>query len=57
VKGNLLAALGHVVPSHLLDKDLARAVAATGEDPWLDEEDDSECDPEPGVVALPRPRG
>ncbi len=58
VKGNLLAALGHVVPSHLLDRDLARAVAATGEDPWLDEEDDdSGCEPPPAVVALDRPRG
>jgi tRNA 2-thiocytidine biosynthesis protein TtcA len=58
VKGNLLAALGHVVPSHLLDLDLARAVAATGKDPWLDaEDDDSACEPAPGVVALARPRG
>src|SRR5512138_2651179 len=58
VKGNLLAALGHVVPSHLLDRDLARAVAATGKDPWLDEEDDdSACEPPPEVVALARPRG
>jgi tRNA 2-thiocytidine biosynthesis protein TtcA len=58
VKGNLLAALGHVVPSHLLDRDLARAVAATGKDPWLDDDDDdSACEPPPDVVALPRPRG
>src|SRR5512133_2833357 len=58
VKGNLLAALGHVVPSHLLDRDLARAVAATGKDPWLDEdEDDSECEPFAAAVALRRPRG
>jgi tRNA 2-thiocytidine biosynthesis protein TtcA len=58
VKGNLLAALGHVVPSHLLDRDLARAVAATGKDPWLDaEDDDSPCEPLPEVVALERPRG
>jgi tRNA 2-thiocytidine biosynthesis protein TtcA len=50
VKGNLLHALGHVVPSHLLDKDLQRAVAqATGQDPWLDGEDE-ECElPEDGV--------
>jgi tRNA 2-thiocytidine biosynthesis protein TtcA len=41
VKGNLLNALGHVVPSHLLDRDLQRTVAAaTGKDPWLDAEDD-----------------
>ncbi|HET8539426.1 MAG TPA: tRNA 2-thiocytidine(32) synthetase TtcA [Anaeromyxobacter sp.] len=58
VKGNLLAALGRVVPSHLLDRDLARAVAAAGKDPWLDEdEDDSGCEPPPEVVALARPRG
>ncbi len=58
VKGNLLAALGHVVPSHLLDRDLARTVAATGKDPWLDEdEDDSGCEPLPDVVPLERPRG
>src|SRR5512138_404645 len=58
VRGNLLAALGHVVPSHLLDRELARAVAATGGDPWLDEdEDDSSCEPPAGVVALARPRG
>jgi tRNA 2-thiocytidine biosynthesis protein TtcA len=37
VKGNLLNALGHVVPSHLLDRGLAARVAeATGRDPWLD---------------------
>ncbi len=59
VKGNLLAALGHVVPSHLLDRDLLRAVAgATGKDPWLDEEeDDSACELPAEVVALERPRG
>src|SRR5512147_2132059 len=43
VKGNLLAALGHVVPSHLLDRDLQRTVAeATGKDPWLDADDEEE---------------
>jgi tRNA 2-thiocytidine biosynthesis protein TtcA len=43
VKGNLLNALGHVVPSHLLDRALQRAVAAgTGKDPWLDAEEDAE---------------
>jgi tRNA 2-thiocytidine biosynthesis protein TtcA len=57
VKGNLLAALGHVVPSHLLDRDLARAVAARGEDPWLDEQDDAACAPLAEPVALARPRG
>ena len=58
VKGNLLAALGHVVPSRLLDKDLIRAVAANGKDPWLDdEEDDTSCEPLPAPIALPRARG
>src|SRR5512146_2019643 len=41
VKANLLHALGNVVPSHLLDRELQRTVAeATGKDPWLDAEDD-----------------
>jgi tRNA 2-thiocytidine biosynthesis protein TtcA len=40
VKGNLLNALGHVVPSHLLDRELQRKLAqGTGKDPWLDGED------------------
>ncbi len=47
MKGNLLDALGHVVPSHLLDRDLQRALAATsGADPWLDAEDEEACSPE-----------
>ena len=57
--------LGIVAVEHLrrtvglLDRDLARAVAATGKDPWLDEDDqdDSGCEPLPAVVALERPRG
>jgi len=57
VKGSLLAALGHVVPSHLLDKDLARAVAAGGKDPWLDEDDGDACEPPADVVALAARRG
>lgn len=39
VKGNLLNALSNVVPSHLLDKSLARVTS--GKDPWLDEEDEA----------------
>jgi tRNA 2-thiocytidine biosynthesis protein TtcA len=51
VKGNLLHALARVVPSHLLDRDLHRAVAqATGKDPWLDG-DDEDCGEE-DVVKL-----
>ena len=43
VKGNLLHALGHVVPSHLLDRDLQRRLgAATGKDPWLDADEDED---------------
>jgi tRNA 2-thiocytidine biosynthesis protein TtcA len=46
VKGNLLHALSHVVPSHLLDRDLQRAVGRqAGRDPWLDADDDEECAP------------
>jgi len=38
VKGNLLNALGKVVPTHLLDRDLlARLGTAHGRDPWIDE--------------------
>ena len=53
VKANLLNALGHVVPSHLLDRGLAAAVAgASGRDPWLDGDQDDEA-PEAAPVALP----
>jgi tRNA 2-thiocytidine biosynthesis protein TtcA len=52
VKGNLLHALGHVVPSHLLDRELLRTLAgATGKDPWLDAEDE-DCAPAADVVSL-----
>src|SRR5512133_1431703 len=62
VKGNLLNALGHVVPSHLLDRELQRAVAAgTGKDPWLDAEDDAEAcgdaETEAALVTLARGTG
>jgi tRNA 2-thiocytidine biosynthesis protein TtcA len=54
VKGNLLHALGHVVPSHLLDRELHRALAqATGQDPWLDAEGEGEdCEVPEDVVKL-----
>jgi tRNA 2-thiocytidine biosynthesis protein TtcA len=43
VKGNLLHALGKVVPSHLLDAGLQRALAdSTGKDPWIDAEEEGE---------------
>jgi tRNA 2-thiocytidine biosynthesis protein TtcA len=43
VKGNLLSALGKVVPTHLLDRDLLAALGeARGKDPWLDQDDDDE---------------
>jgi tRNA 2-thiocytidine biosynthesis protein TtcA len=61
VKGNLLNALGHVVPSHLLDRGLQRAVAgATGKDPWLDADGGEEsCGPAEAeaLVALARGTG
>jgi tRNA 2-thiocytidine biosynthesis protein TtcA len=44
VKGNLLHALGKVVPSHLMDRDLlARLGAAGGHDPWIDGDGDEAC--------------
>jgi tRNA 2-thiocytidine biosynthesis protein TtcA len=44
VKANLLNALGHVVPSHLLDRGLAAQVAeASGRDPWIDGGADDEA--------------
>lgn len=44
VKGNLLHALGHVIPSRLLDRALQRQVAAaTGRDPWIDAEDEEDA--------------
>ncbi|BDG04603.1 tRNA 2-thiocytidine(32) synthetase TtcA [Anaeromyxobacter oryzae] len=55
VKGNLLNALAHVVPSHLLDRGLLRQVAAaTGRDPWIDaDEDEDACGAEAAaLVAL-----
>jgi tRNA 2-thiocytidine biosynthesis protein TtcA len=37
VKANLLHALGHVVPAHLLDRGLLERLAtASGPDPWID---------------------
>lgn len=51
VKGNLLNALGKVVPSHLLDRGLlARLGEAAGPDPWLDQVEEP-CGEEP-LVAL-----
>jgi tRNA 2-thiocytidine biosynthesis protein TtcA len=51
VKGNLLNALGKVVPTHLLDRGLlARLGEAHGPDPWVDEESDDGCGP--GADAL-----
>jgi len=47
VKGNLLHALGKVLPGHLLDRDLLRRLGeARGDDPWLEEGDACE-DPPP----------
>jgi tRNA 2-thiocytidine biosynthesis protein TtcA len=54
VKGNLLNALGNVIPSHLLDRDLmARLGDAHGRDPWVDEEEADACAlPDDAVVLL-----
>ena len=38
VKGNLLNALSHVVPGHLLDRELQRSMAGKISDPWGKEE-------------------
>ncbi len=44
VKGNLLNALGKVVPTHLLDRSLlARLGEAQGPDPWVDEGEPGAC--------------
>lgn len=44
VKGNLLHALGNVVPSHLLDRELQRTLAdAAGRDPWIDDDEGDAC--------------
>src|SRR5512141_517870 len=52
VKGHLLHALGHVVPSHLLDRALLTRIAeATGSDPWLDAEDE-DCELPADLVPL-----
>ncbi|WP_242396185.1 tRNA 2-thiocytidine(32) synthetase TtcA [Anaeromyxobacter oryzisoli] len=54
VKGNLLNALGHVVPSHLLDRELQRQVAAaTGRDPWIDgDEGEDACGAEEAAALV-----
>ena len=53
VKGNLLHALGHVVPGHLLDRELiSRVASATGRDPWIDG-GDAEDEAGDGPVSLP----
>ncbi|HET7824127.1 MAG TPA: tRNA 2-thiocytidine(32) synthetase TtcA [Anaeromyxobacter sp.] len=59
VKGNLLNALGNVVASHLLDRELRRKLAeSTGAAPWIDEDDGDACaDPAGGVVRMAGTRG
>ncbi len=55
VKGNLLNALGRVVPSHLLDRGLQSALTAgPGADPFLDAEDEETCSPQ-DLLALSSP--
>jgi tRNA 2-thiocytidine biosynthesis protein TtcA len=61
VKGNLLHALGKVVPTHLLDRDLLARLGgpvAGRRDPWIDGEEEAECAPAldaPDLVGLPQP--
>ena len=51
VKGNLLNALGKVVPTHLLDRGLlARLGEAHGANPWLDEDGDGACESTPEAL-------
>jgi tRNA 2-thiocytidine biosynthesis protein TtcA len=61
VKANLANALGHVVPSHLLDRELAATLAeAAGRDPWIDggdEEAPPVAAPDVAHVALPARAG
>ncbi len=58
VKGNLLHALANVVPSHLLDRALAEKVAAaTGKDPWIDEEEDLDACGDAVAAALVKLEG
>jgi tRNA 2-thiocytidine biosynthesis protein TtcA len=58
VKGNLLNALGKVVPTHLLDRGLlARLGAQAGKDPWIDADEAGEAfcsEDRPFDVGLPR---
>ena len=58
VKGNLLHALGKVVPTHLLDRQLlARLGTAHGADPWIEDEDPAgaeACAEAEALVGLPR---
>jgi tRNA 2-thiocytidine biosynthesis protein TtcA len=57
VKGNLLHALGNVVATHLLDRDLvARLGAARGPDPWIEEEACAEGEPLVRLAAGGAPR-
>ena len=45
IPGNLLHALSHVVPSHLLDRRLLERLEAAGPDPWIDEDEGEEGPP------------
>jgi tRNA 2-thiocytidine biosynthesis protein TtcA len=52
VKASLLNALGHVVPSHLLDQGLtARLAPASGSDPWIDGEEPGRAGEPDGLLA------
>ena len=50
VRDSLYAAMGNVMPAHLLDPRLQGGIEA-GRDPWIDEEEAGACEA-PGVTAL-----
>ena len=54
VRANLLASMGNVMPSHLLDARLPGGpeMEPTGTDPWIDGEDCGEHEPAPPLVGL-----
>ncbi len=51
VRASLFAAMGNVLPAHLLDARLYPREAQVGADPWIDEED---CAETPPLLALAR---
>ena len=54
IRANLLAAMGNVMPSHLLDTRLQGGpqAGAAGSDPWIDEDDNGCGEPHVGAAPL-----